>query len=93
MSRACWATTFLSRAFSCSRRESSAACRGSKPPYFLRQRNRVVTVIPCFFATWATVTSGASLSLTTATICSSLYRLLRIRDPPLGGGSCHNPWS
>jgi hypothetical protein len=45
--------------------------RRQTPNRFL-QRNSVVSVIPCFFATWVTDVPSRSLSRTIATICSSV---------------------
>ena len=93
MSKACCATSFFSLVFSCRSWFSSTAWLGSRPPNRRRHRNNVVCVIPWRFATWATVAPGASLSLTMATICSSLNRLLRMQGPPRWRRSCHNLWS
>src|SRR5215203_2343404 len=77
LSRACSATSRLSRAFSSSKAFSRVASPRSSPPYFCFHRYKVCSLMPCWRQS-AAVAAPASCSCSTPTICSCVNRLPRM---------------
>src|SRR5215207_8348974 len=97
MSTACWATIFLRRAFSDSNSLRRFIASAFVPPYWLRQRWKVASLMPSLLATSGTeapAASSASAWRSLRTICSGVC-LFFIESPPsthLGRSDSHSNW-